>query len=166
MKNGKSGGVQPKHHAPKTRMQSYVRRQTLVKGLIQGKAISEIAPTLGLSPKSAHTQACQMLMEPKTQQAFVQILEESGLTDKFLADKIKSLVNAETKQYFQKDGIVTDERALPAWETQRKTVELACKLKGHLKERSEVDVNIGLMSMVVHAMRNPSRSFPPKIETA
>ena len=156
MKNGKSGGVQPKHHAPKTRMQSYVRRQTLVKGLIQGKAISEIAPTLGLSPKSAHTQACQMLMEPKTQQAFVQILEESGLTNKFLADKIKSLVNAETKQYFQKDGLVTDERTQPAWETQRKTVELVARLKGHLKEQAQGDINIGLMQMVVAAIQNPS----------
>ena len=109
MKNEKPGkkiigGVQPKHHAPKTRMQSYVRRQKLIQGLIEGKAISEIAPTLGLNPKSARDQAYQILREPQTQQTFVQILEQSGLTNKFLADKINSLVNAETKQYFQLNG--------------------------------------------------------------
>jgi hypothetical protein len=160
MKNEKSGkkvigGVQPKHHAPKTRMQSYVRRQKLIKGLIEGKAISEIAPTLNLSPKTARTQAHLMLREPNTQMSFIRILEESGLTDKFLADKIKSLVNAETKQYFQADGKVTDERTQPAWETQRKTVELATKLKGHLKEKSESDINIGLMQVVVQAIAKP-----------
>lgn len=161
MKNEKSGkkiieGVQPKHHAPKTRMQSYVRRQKRIQGLIEGKAISEIAPTLGLSPKTARTQAHLMLHEPATQMSFIRILEESGLTDKFLADKIKCLINAETKQYFQKDGIVTDERELPAWETQRKTVELACKLRGHLKEQAQGDINIGLMQMVVSAINKPS----------
>lgn len=159
MKNGKSGkkitgGVQPKHHAPKTRMQSKMRRQKLIDGLIQGKAISEIAPTLGLNPKSARDQAYQILREPQTQQTFVQILEESGLTNKFLADKIKSLVNAETKQFFQLNGKVTDERTQPAWETQRKTVELACKLRGHLKEQAQTDISIGLMSIVVNAINN------------
>lgn len=69
----KPGGNQPRKHAPKTRMQSYVRRQKLIQGLIEGKAISDIAPTLGLSPKTARTQAHLMLHEPATQMSFIRI---------------------------------------------------------------------------------------------
>ena len=63
-------------------------------------------------------------------------------------------MDAKKIEYFQKDGIVTDEREVEALETQRKTLELTTKLKGHLKERSEGDINIGLMQMVVQAVRN------------
>ena len=161
MKNEKSGkkiigGVQPKHHAPKTRAISLMRRRKIIEACLTGKSLKDVAIETGLSPKTANDQVTKILREPRVQESFVRILEQSGLTDKFLADKINSLVNAETKQYFQLNGKVTDERTQPAWETQRKTVELACKLRGHLEKASEGDVNIGLMQMVVNAMQNPS----------
>ncbi len=130
----KAGGRQPKTHAPKTRMQSHLRRQKLIKGLIQGKAISAIAPTLDLSPKTAVSQATQMLREPAVQASFVRILAEGGFTDHFLAKRLFDLSNATTMVYAQKDGLFTDQREIPAHETRRKTIELACRLAGHLKE--------------------------------
>ncbi len=147
-----SSSVQPSTHAPKTRMQSYVRRQTLLKGLIEGKAIREIAPTLGLSPKNAANQAAVMLHEPAVQSSFCRILEAAGLTDDFLAAKVRELLTAEKIEYFSHEGVVTDQRTQPAHETQRKTLELATKLKGHLKDNNANDINIGLMQIVVDAI--------------
>ena len=42
---------------------------------------------------------------------------------------------------------------IEALETQRKTLELAAKLKGHLKEQSQLDVNVGIMALVVVALK-------------
>jgi hypothetical protein len=83
-------------------------------------------------------------------------MEQAGLTDNFLAAKVYSLINAKKTEYFQKDGIVTDQREMEALETQRKTLELAAKLKGHLKDQSQGDINIGLMQMVVEAVKGGS----------
>ena len=81
------------------------------------------------------------------------IMEEAGLSDKFLAEKVKALVDAKQVLFFQKDGIVTDSREVDALETQRKTLELATKLKGHLREQSQLDVNVGIMALVVTAVK-------------
>lgn len=144
---------QPKHHAPKTRILSKLRRHKLIEAALDGKPLKEVAISTGLSPKTAENQAIQILREPNVKKAFISILEEKGVTDIFLAEKTKALLDAKKTEYFQKDGIVTDEREVDALETQRKTLELATKLKGHLKERSEGDINIGLMQMVVQAVK-------------
>ena len=159
MKNKESGGkiiggIQPKHHAPKTRMQSYMRRQKLIEACLTGKPLKDVAIETGLSPKTANDQVTKILREPRVQESFVRILEESGLTDKFLAEKIRSLVDAKTMLYFQKDGVVTDQREVEAVETQRKTLELITKLKGHLQESKQgVSVEAGLLQMVVQVVQ-------------
>ena len=145
---------QPNHHAPKTRILSKLRRNKLINAALDGKPLKDIAISTGLSPKTAENQAIQILREPNVIRSFVSIMEQEGLTDNFLAAKVHTLVNAKKTLYFQKDGIVTDERIVEALETQRKTLELAAKLKGHLKEQSQGDINIGLMQMVVQAVRS------------
>ena len=144
---------QPKHHAPKTRILSKIRRRKLIEACLDGKNLKDVAISTGLSPNSASAQVTSILKEPSTQQSFISIMEQSGLSDDFLAAKVKSLLDAQNTQYFQRDGIVTDERVVPAHETQRKTAELVARLKGHLKEKSTGDINIGLMQMVVQAVR-------------
>ena len=144
---------QPKSHAPKDRATVALRRRLLIKGVLQGEHIKDVGIATGLSPKTASSTAGRILQEPQTQAAFISILEKKGVTDEFLAEKTKTLLNAKKTLFFQKDGEVTDEREVEALETQRKTLELATKLKGHLKDRSEVDVNIGIMAMVVAAVK-------------
>lgn len=154
-KSGKKpGGNQPKTHAPKTRAISVMRRRKIIEACLTGKNLKDVAIETGLSLKTANDQVSKILHEPRVQESFVRILEQSGLTDKFLADKIRSLANAETKQFFQLNGKVTDERTQPAWETQRKTIELVAKLRGHLREKTDVDISIGLMQVVVSALHN------------
>lgn len=146
-------GIQPKHHAPKTRILSKIRRRKLIEACLDGKNLKEVAISTGLSPATAQSQASDILKRPEVRASFACILEQEGLSDNVLAKKIDSLLNAQNTQYFQKDGIVTDERVVPAHETQRKTLELATRLKGHLKDQSSGDINIGLMQMVVQAVR-------------
>ena len=145
---------QPKHHAPKTRILSKIRRRKIIEACLDGKNLKDVAISTGLSPTSASAQVTSILKEPLTQHSFISIMDQEGISDKFLAKKAHFLLNAKKTEYFQKDGIVTDEREVEALETQRKTLELATKLKGHLKDRSEGDINIGLMQMVVQAVRS------------
>jgi len=144
---------QPKHHAPKTRILSKLRRHKLIEACLDGKDLKSIAISTGLSPQTANSQASQILAEPKIQATFIRCMEQEGISDNFLAAKTKALLDAQKTEYAQKDGIFTDERIVPALETQRKTLELATKLKGHLKEQSAGDINIGLMQMVVQAVK-------------
>jgi len=146
-------GEAKKKHAPKSPLAAKIRRNRLVKALINGENLKDVAISTGLSPKTAGSQATNILKHPQAQKMFARLMEEKGLSDNFLAEKVYSLINAKKVEYFQKDGIVTDEREVEALETQRKTLELATKLKGHLKEQSEGDINIGLMQMVVQAVR-------------
>jgi len=145
---------QPKHHAPKTRILSKIRRRKIIEACLDGKNVRDVAISTGLSPTSASAQVTDILKEPLVQHSFISIMEQEGLSDNFLAAKVYNLINAKKTEFFQKDGIVTDQREVEALETQRKTLELATKLKGHLKEQSQGDINIGLMQMVVQAVRS------------
>jgi thymidine phosphorylase len=147
--------VQPKHHASKSRLQARIRMNKIIDGVMQGKNIKDVAISTGLSPKTAGSQATEILKKPEAIQSFISILEKQGVTDKFLAQKTHSLLNARKTIFFQKDGIVTDQRETEALETQRKTLELATKLKGHLKEHIGTNIEVGLMQMVVNTIRNP-----------
>ena len=84
------------------------------------------------------------------------ILSQEGVSDEKLAKKIAELLDANSTHYFshEKDGeLEILEHQSPALETQRKTAELVAKLKGHLREQATVDVRVGLMALVVQAVR-------------
>jgi len=144
---------QPQKHAQKSKSAIALRKRLLIKGILAGENIKDIAISTGLSPKTAGVQATAILARPEVQATFVRCMERAGLSDDFLAAKIRELVCAKKTEYAQKDGMFTDERVVPALETQRKTLELATKLKGHLKDQSQGDINIGLMQMVVQAVK-------------
>jgi hypothetical protein len=131
------------------------RRVIVMDALTEGKTQKEAGILAGFSAKTAQTAVSKICgREADTKKAFIQILEDEGLTDNFLGMKARSLIDAQQIHFFQKDGIVTDERSSPALETQRKTLELITKLKGHLKESSSSgDVSIGLMQVVVNAIQ-------------
>jgi intergrase/recombinase len=143
-----------KKHAPKSPLAAKIRRNRLVKALFNGECLKDVAISTGLSPKTAGSQATNILKHPQALKTFIRYMEENGISDDFLAAKIYNLINAKKTEFFQKDGVVTDQREVEAIETQRKTLELATKLKGHLKERSAGDIIINLMQMVVQAVRN------------
>lgn len=130
-----------------------MRRAKILQAAIDGKDIAKAAIESGLSPKSAASQASKILHEPQVQRAFKMILAERGVSDEFLAQKIKALLDAKQTLFFQKDGLVMDEREVEALETQRKTAELVAKLKGHLRETTQADAEVSIMQIVVAQLR-------------
>ena len=150
----KKGGNQPRKHAVKSHTVSKLRRRRLIEAALDGKPLRGVGLEMGLSPKTVDSQVSRIMKEPQVQQAFNRILEEAGITDNFLAAKLRSLIDSNNILYFKHQGQVTDQREVPALETQRKVTELVCRLKGHLKEKTEVDINVGLMQMVVAAIHS------------
>ena len=161
-KKKRDGGKQPKHHARKDRVTTMMRRAKILEAAIEGKDITKAAIETGLSPKTAASQASKILHEPQVQRAFKMILAERGVSDEFLADKIRSLLDAKQTIYFQKDGQVTDERQIEALETQRKTAELVAKLKGHLRESTQADAEVSIMQIVVAQLRGEKNKALPE----
>ena len=146
-----------KSHAPKSPLVAKVRRNRLITALMNGENLREVAISTGLSPATAQSQASDILRHPDAQRTFIRILEERGLTDEFLAEKAKQLLEAQTAHFFSKDGKVINTRYTPAHETQRKTLELVNRLKGHLKEQATTDVSIGLMQVVLNTINAPDK---------
>jgi hypothetical protein len=96
------------------------------------------------------------LSRPDVQQTFRQILSAEGASDQFLARKTFSLLNAQETKFFQKDGVIITREKVDALETQRKTLDTVLKVAGHLKERSELDVRVGIMAVVADALNADS----------
>jgi len=57
-------------------------------------------------------------------------LDDQGLSEAALKTKMISLLNAKEVKFFQHEGIVSDQREVEAIETQRKTLDMALKIKG------------------------------------
>jgi len=57
-------------------------------------------------------------------------LDENGLSETALKSKMVKLIDARETKFFQHEGKVTDEREVEALETQRRTLDMALKLKG------------------------------------
>lgn len=144
---------QPTTQAAKSKWDMKKRAKKFTQALLNGESETQALVTAGYSYNTARSRDCTLLTDPQHLKPFISILTETGVTDKFLAEKTKALLDAKKTEFFQKDGKVTDQREVDALETQRKTLELATKLKGHLKEQSQGDINIGLMQMVVQAVK-------------
>lgn len=153
----KKGGNQPRKHAIKLHSVSKLRRMRLIEAALDGKPLRKVGLEMGLSPKTVDSQVSRIMREPQVRLAFNQILEEAGITDKFLADKIKALTCAETNTYAQVGGKFTDSRSQPAHETIRKTVELCCRLNGYLKEQDNTTINNAGLLQIVVAQLNQSK---------
>jgi hypothetical protein len=67
------------------------------------------------------------------------LMEKRGLTDDRLLDVLHEGLNAKKISYYQKDGIVTDEREDRDLVTAHKYLDTGLKLRGHLKERLSLE---------------------------
>jgi len=138
------------------RRKTAIRYAKVMEARMEGKTLKEAGIEAGFPERGAEQQAIRVIGRGVDEgRAFVRILEDEGLTDNFLGKKARELMDAKQTIFAQKDGIFTDSRQVEALETQRKTWETVNKLKGHLKEQSSGDVNIGLMQMIVQAVQSP-----------
>jgi phage terminase small subunit len=131
----RSGGVQPKHHAPKTRIASVLRRQKLLQAVIEGRSIIQAAIETGISPKTADSQAGAILREPKVQETFLALLNKT-IPDNILTNKYNEIMFADKIIHFNPE---TGERVTaPDYATQLRSADSVAKLKGHMIEKKEV----------------------------
>lgn len=64
-----------------------------------------------------------------------------NLTDAGIAEKLSKMQDAKAKHFFQKDGMVTDEREVDDNGIQMAALHLAAELKGHKQKKVDVTSN-------------------------
>jgi hypothetical protein len=83
-------------------------------------------------------------------------LDEMGLSDTRLMLKLIELLEAKETKYFQKDGVVTDQRDVEALEVQRRTLDMIFRMKGmYAPERHEHNGKGGGPIKAVAEMTDP-----------
>jgi hypothetical protein len=132
-----------------------IREQKVIEGvLVENKTLRQAGIDAGYAPASAQQMANLIMKKPEAKKAFAAILEEKGLTDEILADKLSKLIHAKKKVFAQKDGVFTDEREVDDNECQRKSVVDLLGVKGHIKPSPETQINIlaNAMTLVVDTL--------------
>jgi len=111
------------------------RARRIVKGLIEGKSETEVLRSVGYSNTSALNGKKEIFNNPVMKKIFTEVLEKAGLSDAYLAERIKQLSEAKETKFFQEKGIVIETREVEALGIQSNMIEFATKLKGHLVEK-------------------------------
>jgi hypothetical protein len=128
--------TEPKRkHATKTHAAAAIRRNKIVEAALAGKSLKEAAIDAGLSPKTAGSQAAQILKHPKVQEAFQEHLNRI-IPDDILSDKYHEIMFADKVIHYNPE---TQEQAVaPDYPTQLRAADSVAKLKGHMIEKKEV----------------------------
>lgn len=151
----KKGGNQPKHHAPKSRSASLLRKKKLVKAVLKGHNLTQAGIDSGLSPKTADSQVHQILAQPQTQSILLRALEAAGLTESEMARQHLLLLNG--VKHLPRRGRIVDIPDLPAGQApdpaavegyiavpdlqaKAKALEMAHKLTGSYTDKHEIDI--------------------------
>ncbi len=100
------------------------QRIRFIKKLAQGYDQKDAAIAAGYSPRSAESQASQILKNAKV----IEALDELGLSDKYLAKEIKTNIEAGS-------GIKATA------DTSLRGIELAYRLKGYLDKAPDTNLN-------------------------
>ena len=66
-----------------------------------------------------------------------QYLDDTGLSNDALDAKMKALIDAKETKFFSKDGVITDQVEVEALEVQRRTLDMANKLKGRYEAHNK-----------------------------
>ena len=88
-------------------------------------------------------------------------LDEHGLSENALKAKLLSLIEAKETKFFQKDGKVTDTREVEALEVQRRTLDMALKLKGlYAPEKYEHTMSEKMMAFMAKMKHKEKHGAP------
>ena len=79
-----------------------------------------------------------ILRKEHVKKAMSDIMDEAGLTDDYIAKKIKSLAEAKTTKFFAHEGRVHDSRVVDDNGTQLAATNLAAEIKGHKIKRMDL----------------------------
>lgn len=124
------------------------RQRKAIKAKLNGMSSSQAAREAGYSETTARHADREVFDRPSVQSAFAALMEKQGITDELLTRRIHEGIGAKETKFFQKDGIVTDRREVIHHGERRAHVELALKLKGHLKDKMEISGALTLADLI------------------
>lgn len=114
-----------------------------LKARIEGKSKEESKSIAGYSEKS---NTYRIENGNKNNASLKEALIAVGLSEEYLAEKIKQGTNADRTHYFAFEGEVTDERVVPDWDARHKFTKTALEVRGDL-EGQGVNLNLGLITV-------------------
>jgi NCAIR mutase (PurE)-related protein len=117
-----------------TRLQKRVMRARL---LHPDETQTEIGRRVGAKQKHVGS----ILRKDHVKQTMSEIMDKAGLTDEFIAKKVKSLANAKTTKFFAHEGRVVDEKTVDDNGTQLAATSLAADIKGHKQKKVDLTSN-------------------------
>lgn len=100
--------------------------------------VEAAALAAGYSAKTAKAKGYKLRRECEAEIA--RWLDEDGLADTRLKEKLLQLLDAKETKFFQKDGVVTEVREVEALHIQKEALKLGCQLKGWLVENKQADL--------------------------
>lgn len=119
-------------------MKLNIRQQKYKKNRLLGMNKYNAARAAGYTDATARSHTSELDERVK----IADVLERQGLTDEILTKKLSELLDA-SKDIYAFSGLDTQEKGVsvklgsPEWSARAKGLELALKLKDHLKERVE-----------------------------
>ena len=105
----------------------------VVKALSQGKDDKEALKSAGYSDSYIKNEGRKLIAKPVIQSALQTILDNSGVTDNFLAEKLKEGLDA-TKIHGTSDDFIE----IKDYAVRHKYLETGLKLKGHLDKKVDI----------------------------
>uniref|UniRef100_A0A6H1ZZT3 Terminase n=1 Tax=viral metagenome TaxID=1070528 RepID=A0A6H1ZZT3_9ZZZZ len=106
------------------------RARKIANAIIEGKSETEALKCAGYSASYALTRKKEILNNPHITKTFASILDAAGLTDDYLAGRIKQLAEAKETKFFQEKGVVTETREVDALGIQADMIQFGAKLRG------------------------------------
>ncbi len=130
-----------------------IREQKVVRNLISGMTKKDALLSAGYAESTATKKAEEIVGKSRIKKAIQKILEEQGMTDEKLAEVavrgldatkvISAMVIAPSGEGMKEaNGITKDFIEVPDHDARHKFLVTGLKLKGHLKDKMAVDLNV------------------------
>ena len=115
-----------------------LRRRAMIAAheIVKGATTTAALIVAGYSEKMAQGHSAEILRNPVVASTFREILDAAGVSDRRIAEKISSLLDAKETRFFCTEGTVTDERTVADNATQMRATEFAAKLRGHAVDKA------------------------------
>ena len=131
----------------KKRQKLNIRERKLIKGLMAGLTQSEAMRQAGYAEATVRSKSSQKVAEVTP--TILEICERQGLTDDKLCDTVRLGLDADkviSAMVIAKDGegmsdahaMTKDFVEVPDWQSRLKAADIGLKLKGHMKDKTEV----------------------------
>ena len=142
----------------RTRKRLTHKERELVRSLISGMSLTRSALAAGYSEKNPGQSGWQALQNIRRKMP--EVFAQSGLTDDVLIEKhLIPALEAQDTIFAQKDGRITDQKSVVAWDARLKALVIAFRLRAFRPHRVVADDSSLLPSAEHHFLPNVNLCF-------